>query len=241
MQYSLKLLRYTSDLLTKYIYLCLITKLMMFYYNIHTHQPSAHPEDIAIVNMIVKAECDLSLSSRWCSAGIHPWYIYNVREQLSCLEALLSSPSVVAIGEAGLDKLAETSPDIQLDTFLQQASLAEKNNKPLIIHCVKAWAELIAARKTIKPHTPWIIHGFRGNGELAKQLIAQGFLFSFGPYFNPAALSVAWPDCLFAETDDKEIDIRVVYSQLASSLQISLEEFALAIEKNVRKTFPVLP
>lgn len=212
----------------------------MFYYNIHTHQPSAHPEDIAIVNTVVKAECDLSLSARWCSVGIHPWYIYNVREQLSCLETILSSPSVVAVGEAGLDKLAETSPDIQLDTFLQQASLAEKTNKPLIIHCVKAWAELIVARKTIKPHTPWIIHGFRGNGQLAQQLIAQGFHLSFGEYFNPAALSAAWPNRLFAETDDKEIDIRTVYRQLASSLQIPLEEFAIAIQKNVHQTFPAL-
>lgn len=213
----------------------------MIYYDIHTHQPSVHPEDIAIVNTIVKAECDLSLSARWCSAGIHPWYIYNVREQLGCLETILSSPSVIAVGEAGLDKLAETSPDIQLDVFLQQASLAEKNNKPLIIHCVKAWSELIAARKTIKPHTPWIIHGFRGNGELAQQLIAQGFNLSFGQYFNPVALSAAWPDCLFVETDDKEIDIRTVYRQLASSLQIPLEEFAITIEKNIHNTFPTMP
>lgn len=212
----------------------------MYYCDIHTHQPSLHPEDIAIVNTIVKAECDLSLSARWCSAGIHPWYIYNVREQLCCLETILSSPSVVAVGEAGLDKLSEISMDIQIDTFLQQASLAEKLNKPLIIHCVKAWAELIAARKTIKPHTPWIIHGFRGNGQLAQQLIAQGFHLSFGEYFNPAALSAAWPNRLFAETDDKEIDIRTVYRQLASSLQIPLEEFAIAIEKNVHQTFPAL-
>lgn len=233
-------MRYTSDLLTKYIYLCLLTKHNMYYYDIHTHQPSVHPEDIAIVNTVVKAECDLSLSARWCSVGIHPWYIYNVREQLSCLETILSSPSVVAVGEAGLDKLSEISIDIQIDAFLQQASLAEKTNKPLIIHCVKAWAELIAARKTIKPHTPWIIHGFRGNSQLAQQLIAQGFHLSFGEYFNPAALSAAWPNRLFAETDDKEIDIRTVYRQLASSLQIPLEEFAIAIQKNVHQTFPAL-
>lgn len=210
----------------------------MFYYDIHTHQPSAHPEDIAIVNTIVKAECDLSLSARWCSAGIHPTYIYKVREQFSNLESIASAPSVVAIGEAGLDRLAETSLDIQLDAFLQQASLAEKINKPLIIHCVKAWTELIAARKTINPHTPWIIHGFRGNGELARQLISQGFYLSFGEHFNPAALQAAWPDRIFAETDDKDIDIRDVYQQIASSLQLSPEKLASGLERNVHKIFP---
>lgn len=208
----------------------------MNYYNIHTHDSLISTKDSAIVN----TNWWLNPSVRWCSVGIHPWCIDELREQLDYLESVASSPSVVAIGEAGPDKLSEVSMDIQIDAFLQQASLAEKLNKPLIVHCVRAWAELIAARKTIKPHTPWVIHGFRGNGELAKQLIAQGFLFSFGKYFNPAALSAAWPDRVFAETDDNEIDISTVYRQLAASLQIPLEEFALTVEKNVRKVFPVL-
>lgn len=221
----------------------------MTYYNIHTHthQLPAGSDERAIVNMIVgetgyeNIRKDIAGKQMWCSVGIHPWYIYNVREQFNNLESIISAPSVVAIGEAGLDKLAKTSPDIQLDVFLQQASLAEKTNKPLIIHCVKAWAELIAARKKIKPHIPWIIHGFRGNGELARQLVAQGFYLSFGQYYHPAALKAAWPDRLFAETDDREIDIRIVYRQLALSLQISLEEFASEVERNVCKTFPIVP
>lgn len=211
----------------------------MIYYDIHTHQPSVHPEDVAIVNTIVKRDCDLSLSSRFCSAGIHPWYIYNVREQFSCLESLISSPFLVAIGEAGLDKLADTPLAIQQDVFWEQAALAEQVNRPLIIHCVKAWEELITIRKKAKPKLPWIIHGFRGNGELASQLIRQGFYLSFGEYFNPAALRAAWPDRLFAETDDQEIDIRDVYRQMASSLHLSLEEFASGLENNVRNIFSI--
>lgn len=209
----------------------------MTYYDIHTHQPSIHPEDMAIVNRIIREDCTFSLPVQWCSVGIHPWYIYNVREQISCLESALSFPLIAAIGEAGLDKLAETPLDIQLDVFLKQAALAEKMNKPLIIHCVKAWAELILARKTVKPRLPWIIHGFRGNGELAGQLIAHGFYLSFGESFNSAALQTAWPDRLFAETDDREFDIRDIYEQIASSLQLSFKELALAIEHNVRNTF----
>lgn len=212
----------------------------MRYYDIHTHQPSVHPEDIAIVNTIIKEDCDLSMPAQWCSAGIHPWYIYNVHKQISCLESVASSSVVVAIGEAGLDKLAKTSLDIQQDVFLRQAVLAEKLNKPLIIHCVKAWAELIAARKIIKSHIPWIIHGFRGNGELAQQLISQGFYLSFGEHFNPSALQAAWPNRLFAETDDKDIDIRDVYEQIAFSLQLSSKTLVSSLENNVHKVFTVL-
>lgn len=212
----------------------------MTYYDIHTHQPSVHLEDFTIVNTIIKEGCDLSLPDQWCSVGIHPWYIYNVREQISSLESVVSSSVVVAIGEAGLDKLINIPLDVQQDVFMRQAILAEKINKPLIIHCVKAWTELIAIKKTIKPHVPWIIHGFRGNGELAQQLISQGFFLSFGEHSNPAALLAAWPDRIFAETDDKEIDIRYVYQQIASSLHLSLEELAAGLENNMRNTFSIV-
>lgn len=212
----------------------------MIYYDIHTHQPSVHPEDIAIVNTIIREECDLSMPAQWCSAGIHPWYIHNVDKQISCLESVASSSAIVAIGEAGLDKLVKTPLDIQKNVFLRQAELAEKLNKPLIIHCVKAWGELIAIRKVVKPYVPWIIHGFRGNGELAQQLSSQSFYLSFGEHFNPAALQAAWPDRIFAETDDKELDIRDVYRQMASSLQLSLEMLTSVLEKNVHRVFTVV-
>lgn len=212
----------------------------MRYYDIHTHQPSLHPEDIAIVNTIIKENCDFSIPAQWCSAGIHPWYIHNVDKQISCLESVASSSAIVAIGEAGLDKLVKTPLDIQKNAFLRQAELAEKLNKPLIIHCVKAWGELIAIRKVVKPYVPWIIHGFRGNGELAQQLSSQGFYLSFGEHFNPAALQVVWPDRIFAETDDKELDIRDVYRQMASSLQLSLEMLTSVLEKNVHRVFTVV-
>ena len=190
----------------------------MIYYDIHTHQPSVHPEDIAIVNTIIREECDLSMPAQWCSAGIHPWYIYNVDKQISCLESVASSSAIVAIGEAGLDKLVKTPLDIQKNVFLRQAVLAEKLNKPLIIHCVKSWGELIAVRKIVKPHIPWIIHGFRGNGELAQQLILQGFYLSFGEHFQISSLRRAWPERLLIETDESSCSIQDIYQRLAPNL-----------------------
>lgn len=211
----------------------------MIYYDIHTHQPAVDPEDVAIVNRIIgKDQEEISFPGQWCSVGIHPWYINNVQEQLSRLESVALSPSVVAIGEAGLDKLTETSLKIQQEVFLEQAALAERVGKPLVIHCVKAWSELVAARKSVKPHIPWVIHGFRGNAELALQLTRQGFYLSFGEYFNLQALQVARDGCLFAETDEKGGDIHSVYRRIASSLQISLEELAAILEKNVQNVFP---
>lgn len=214
----------------------------MRYYDIHTHQMPVHPEDIAIVNTIVGPVADSISDSLMDTAGvrtdfkrscgIHPWYIYNVREQMEELRRRLSAPETVAIGEAGLDKLAESPMDIQKEVFLAQAFLAEETRKPLIIHCVRAWQELIACRREVRPDMPWIIHGFRGNGELAAQLIHLGFYLSFGDRFNPSAVRAAWPDSLFLETDDKPVDIRLVYQGVAESLRVPERDVLAQIARN---------
>ena len=215
----------------------------MVYYDIHTHHLPVHPEDIAIVNRLVPTldagshleQAMSRLNARtglFCSVGIHPWYIYSVEEQLAELERQTSFPNVVAIGETGLDKGAEAPLDRQQEIFKASASLAESTGLFLIIHCVKAWGELIASKKELKPRMPWVIHGFRGNAILAGQLIRQGFYLSFGEYFNPGAVRAAWPCRLFAETDDREIDIRTVYRNLSASLDLSPEQVAAQIARN---------
>ena len=75
----------------------------MVYYDIHTHHLPVHPEDAAIVNSLVPTfDVETGL---FRSVGIHPWYIYNVEEQLAELKRQVSFPDVVAIGETGLDKV----------------------------------------------------------------------------------------------------------------------------------------
>lgn len=199
----------------------------MVYYDIHTHHLPIHPEDVAIVNTIVGTGCR--------SVGIHPWYIYNVEEQLDELKRQAAQPGVVAIGETGLDKLADAPLPLQQEIFRTSVSLSEDFGLFVIIHCVKAWDELIALKKELKPRMPWVIHGFRGNRTLAEQLIRQGFYLSFGDRFNPEALRAAWPDRLFAETDDRQIDIRSVYDNLSASLNLPPEQFAMQIAGNVHE------
>ena len=210
-------------------------------YDIHTHHPAADtPDCLAILNIIIGRDEETPASNQWHSVGIHPWYIYNgidLDRQLTRVEQAAKHPGVVAIGEAGLDHMADTPPALQEETFIRQAALAEQLGKPLIIHCVKAWDELIQNKKTIRPHVPWVIHGFRGNGLLAEQLLRQDFFLSFGEHFNPQALQAAWPGKLFAETDESPIGIRAVYAQLAMALNQSPEAFATTLESNVHGVF----
>lgn len=142
--------------------------------------------------------------------------------------------SVAAIGETGLDKITakdENNFELQQELFLMHARLAEETGKLLIVHCVKAWDELLHVHKSIKPLVPWIIHGFRGNGILAEQLLNAGLYLSFGTSYNPEALKTAWEKRrLLVETDNKNIDIRNVYKLIANDLNISKEELSEAIE-----------
>ena len=210
---------------------------MLHYYNVHTHRPSANPTITEIVSVDLRHP--VALEAGYCSAGIHPWYADVA--QLPVLETITAHPNVVAIGETGLDKLASTPLNQQEELFVAQIKLAEKRRKPLIIHCVKAWPELLHIRKQFTADVPWIIHGFRGNGELGSQLIRAGFYLSFGLHFHFDALHAAWKTHrLYAETDDAEISIESVYQQISSQLSITEEALSLEILENIRE-WPVLP
>lgn len=159
-------------------------------------------------------------------------------QYLLLTEAVLH-PSVVAIGEAGLDKQAEKPIGEQVRVFSEQAKLAAEMGKPLVIHCVKAWDELLAVRKDFSSSDIWVIHGFRGNRQLAEQLIRKGLRLSFGEKFNPEALRVAWPDYLFLETDESDKQIEEIYRLAADSLDISIDLLALTLRRNVKEVFSV--
>lgn len=173
------------------------------------------------------------------SYGIHPWYIEDKDRQLLLLTEALFDPAVVALGEAGLDKQIAIPMPLQIDIFIEQVKLSEEFAKPLIIHCVKAWDELLAIKKELQPRMPWIVHGFRGNAMLAQQLINKGFFLSFGARFNPEALHTAWPNCLFAETDESDLPITEIYANIATQLNVSIDLLALALRKRVKEIFSV--
>lgn len=228
----------------------------MTYYNIHTHHLPSSEEVIAIYNLIVYPDGlrfpegrekavfskeDSLHKKLYYSLGIHPWYIdpEHLEFQLSYFYESVSHPDVVAVGEAGLDRLAVLPLEIQEEVFISQATIAEEKNKPLLIHCVKAWAEILALHKRISPRMPWIIHGFRGNRMLAAQLLNRGFYFSISDRFNEEILHLDLCSRLFLETDNRKIQIQEVYKKMASSLHVDLEKLGQHIRENVRNVFSI--
>jgi len=178
--------------------------------------------------------------------GIHPWFLNegNEKQLLTSLEKLINNPDVIAIGEAGFDKIRGPSLDLQRRVFEKQIAISEEVGKPVVIHCVKAWEELLAAQKKLKPEMPWLIHGFRGNVELAGQLISKGMFLSFWFDFvlrpESAGLLRALPENrVFLETDGADIDIRDIYNKVSNDKDITVEELKRIILSNYKEFFGV--
>jgi TatD DNase family protein len=178
------------------------------------------------------------------SFGIHPWHLTaeDYKEQLDNVGKYAAHPNVIALGEAGFDRLKGPAPELQRTTFEEQVRIADENSKPLFIHCVRAWEELIAENKRLKPSTVWIIHGFRGKRELARQLISKGMLLSFWFDFvlrpESGELLKSLPkEKIFLETDGSGVDIRTVYNKVASDLKLSVEELKRVIYSNYKNVF----
>ncbi len=213
----------------------------MKYFNLHTHQSTNQTDVLELVNQYPQ-EFDASIP--FYSIGIHPLYIDENRleSDFKIVEEKLALPECLALGECGLDKRSETSFEVQQTVFERQLALAEKYRKPVVIHCVAAFQELIEIKKRLKIKVPMIVHGFSKKIELAKQLIDNDFYVSFGKNLlrNPELESVfkSIPnDRFLLETDMVEEGIGAVYALAAKYKKLELSELKDIVSKNYTTVF----
>lgn len=213
----------------------------MNFFNFHTHKFTNRPNVLELVNQYPQ-EFDETIP--FYSIGIHPWYIVEerVEEDLEIMESKLDSSNCLAVGECGLDKRIEIPMDLQQAVFEKQLLLAHKYNKPVVLHCVAAFQEVIATKKRLNIGVPMIIHGFSKNEQTAKQLLENGFFISFGKYLlrNPELESVfkSVPnDRFFLETDTIAENIEEVYALAAKYKDLNLEQIQKQISSNFQAVF----
>ena len=218
--------------------------------DIHTHKLEADSLGKSIVNYPLLADSPLYMPlaenvevtvgrGSYYSVGIHPWEVResNVSQQLSFLQQQLQGKQFVAVGEAGLDKLAEASMELQLAVFKEQVKLSEKLGMPLIIHCVKAMDELLAVKKEFRPQQAWIWHGFRGKTEQAVQLLKKGFYLSLGEYYSDETMQTVPDERLFLETDNSSLDIEDILCRAAKVRGVEVEVLRETIRRNIQNVF----
>ncbi len=220
----------------------------MIYLDIHTHHHLQSGDIIEIRNLIAgKDPCTLK-KGQYYSCGMHPWYLSRSKEKWRIMEEKSHHPQIVAIGECGLDYrkeyLEKFDKASQKKAFEKQIIHAENIGKPLIIHCVKAFDQLLKERKRY-PANQWILHGFDKNKVLAKQLIQSNIHLSFGAGIikhssTAEALRSIPKDFIFLETDEQaEYSIEEIYMKAASLLDISIKKLSRQILQNAEKVFGI--
>lgn len=172
-----------------------------FFYevDVHTHLPALN----AIVNVTPFGSGNPFMAGcQYYSIGIHPWLADKADQtSLQRLRSLAADDRVVAIGEAGLDARRGPQLSLQNPIFRYQAELASELGKPLIIHAVATFPQIIALRRELRADVPWIVHGFRGKPQLAAELVRHGFYLSLGTNYNQSVPSAVPTDRLLHETD----------------------------------------
>ena len=244
-------------------------------FDIHTHIVSGRGDVIEIISTL---PYDTPPETIPFSVGIHPWFTGETPAEsaLSAVSEAAKLKNCVAIGECGLDrpnfirsgrdtqngKKIQSESEVQIGTiklkgekiqeelFRQQIEIANSADIPVIIHCVRAFPELLAVFKEKKPSTPWIIHGFRGSPEEALQLTRKGIFLSFGKSVfsthsgnrkTAESITMIPVEMLLLETDNVEsyeTDISEIYQSTAEILGIKMEKLMSIIAKNAKKAFP---
>ena len=211
------------------------------FYNIHTHQANDDEGTISIRNFYT--DFARATSGVICSLGLHPWYLEHQQRLIDELQRYARLPNVLAIGECGLDKVCNSDWNLQLVAFHRQIKTANELRKPLIIHCVRAFDELLKVIEDSKPDVPVIIHGFNKKGDIAERLLARGIYLSFGAAIlkkeSPAAIALANApvERFFLETDVAEVSISEIYEAAAATRDTTVEDIILQLQNNFEDVF----
>ena len=214
---------------------------MSQFINLHTHRFSNDSEVIEVVNQY-PWEFDALIPNY--SIGIHPWYIDEKRleSDLACITEKLQLAPCLALGECGLDKRIDIPMALQISVFKKQLEIVKQTKKPIVLHCVAAFDEMIAIKKEMKLENPMIIHGFSKNEQVAQLLLNNGFYLSFGKYLlrnteMEKVIKFAFENQILLETDTIEESIYEVYEKAAAVKGISLAEMKAIVFDNFSRIF----
>ena len=186
--------------------------------DIHTHNAQTHAQTIKTL-------------------GVHPWHALN--GDISAVEA--GAAEVDAIGEVGLDFACDVPRERQISLFRAQLAIAERVGKPVVLHCVRAFEEVM---KILSEHrlSAVIFHGFIGSKEQAQRAVSEGYYLSFGErtFHSPKTVEAmrSTPlSHLFVETDESTTPIEEIYTKIAALRGISTTELSIATKENFSRIF----
>lgn len=147
----------------------------------HIVVPGVNAVGWAGIETLFSAHCD-NWPSLHMALGLHPCFLHEHQSQdLEQLEQLLSSKSVCAVGEIGLDLfIPQADLDEQLSFLKPQLALAENYQLPVLLHVRKAHDQMLKQLRLFKLTRGGIVHAFSGSEQQAHQYIELGFKLGLG-------------------------------------------------------------
>jgi TatD DNase family protein len=218
---------------------------MTAYIDIHTHKPCLNPSEISIKNILLH-DLEQFKPEKHCqySIGWHPWYINNTDTNTikGRIETFSGDESILAIGECGIDRAIDTPVELQKEVFALHILSAEKNKKPLIIHSVKAYSDILETLNQKNYKGTLILHGYKGNIQQEQQFSKYNTFFSFGAalFNNEKTIStfIRTPiENIFFETDEEDISIEKIYLRAAEIKHIPVDVLKKQIKTNYDNIF----
>ncbi|WP_028580141.1 TatD family hydrolase [Desulfogranum japonicum] len=189
--------------------------------------------------------------------GLHPWYADTTSSDWEhTMRFLLHEYPHAGVGEIGLDRCCKIPFTKQLEVFRLQLRLAVENNRPVSVHCVRAWGKLLEELEKLPLRGARImIHGFAGSVETMHRLVRHGMYCSFSPMLCTERGQKIFPaieqipeEYLLLESDapgqllaKQEVEDHILtyantmdalYQQVASIRRISQEKLREQIEIN---------
>jgi TatD DNase family protein len=211
--------------------------------NIHSHNADV-TDDICIYNCNDISEVELYFNR--CSYGLHPWNVQSYQQiDTFCheLELLLQKRNLLCVGECGLDITKGIDFELQLYAFSKQVELAQRFNVPIIIHCVRAYYEIISILKKQRCTKPVIFHKFSGNSQIYSMCLKYDAYISLGPELckHKSKHSVDFDfrlDRLLFETDtNSDVNISDVYNCFSEIYNIEFKQLKQQVYTNFLRVF----
>jgi len=214
--------------------------------------PSTNMNDVYECLQIAKSHDQI-----FCSAGIHPHDAKDAPEDyIEKIYDLMNDKSMVAIGEIGLDYFRNISgQDIQKKCFKEQLFIAQKINKPVIIHNRNSDKDMIKVLLEF-PDVIGVAHCFSSDLEMANKFLDIGYYISFSGNLTfknshlPMVAKELPLDRILVETDSPFLSpepfrgksnepsrVRYVAEKLAEIYSISFEKIAEITSNNASKLF----
>ena len=159
-------------------------------------------------------------------------------------ENIANHQGFLAVGETGLDNRYKNKGEIQERVFIEQLKIAQRLQKPIILHCVNEWDRCRFLHQKHAPDTALVYHGFNKASIVDQVLAYEKAMISIGAsvisnFSLQKAVKTIPLTRLLAETDDSDTQIGTVYEKLAELKSLDLRDFSEQIRENVKLIFGI--